>query len=328
MAERHGSAGGGGDEASRDGAGDTGGGEGDGRLRVATFNIRNGIAPDGLDSWPFRRRAAADAVAGLDADLAGLQEVYGFQQRYLLRRLSAYTATGAGRRDGRGRGERCPVLYRRARLALDGSITRWFSDTPDVAGSTGWGNRLPRIVTLARFTDRRSGRRFGLANCHLEGSPAAARHRSAAALVTWLEPNLPWIVLGDFNAEPHDAAIHTLLAAGLRDVFAAGPGDARAAGSAAPYQESHQQGESEPETQAVLETDCCARTVTSRPAATPLPTTTGGFSGAGERRRIDYVFVTREWDVGEAAVAAFRRPGRLASDHWPVVATLKLPPAA
>jgi len=292
------------------GSGSSGSSERDGRLRVATFNIRNGIALDGLDSWPFRRRAAADAVARLDADIAGLQEVYGFQQGYLLRRLPGYAATGAGRTDGRGRGERCTVLFRRARLALDDSATRWFSDTPDVAGSAGWGNHLPRVVTLARFTDRESGRRFGLANCHLEGSPAAARHRSAAALATWLDPSLPWIVLGDFNAEPDDDAVQTLLATGLRDVFEAG---------------------SKAKTQPVLETDShaqkAARATPAVPAPpAPPPTTTGGFSGTGRRRRIDYVFVTREWEVGEAAVAAERRHGRLASDHRPVVATLRLRP--
>ena len=333
MAERQNGAGDRSSDCSGRGVG--GGAEGDGGLRVATFNIRNGIAMDGLDSWPFRRRAAANAVARLNLDLAGLQEVYGFQQEYLLRRLPGYAVTGAGRADGRGRGERCTVLYRRARLALDDSTTRWFSDTPEVAGSTSWGNRLPRIVTLARFTYRESGRRFGLANCHLEGSPATARHRSAAALVAWLEPGLPWIVLGDFNAEPDDEAVHILFAAGLRDVFAAAPRDvfaagpraAPAAGSPAPKSESHDRADSEPATQPVLDMDSCARTTPAAPAAhAPLPTTTGGFSGTGKRQRIDYVFVTREWEVGEAAVAAFRRHGRLASDHWPVVAALRLRP--
>ena len=34
---------------------------------------------------------------------------------------------------------------------------------------------------------------------------------------------VPWIVAGDLNAEPDDQAVRTLLAAGLRDVFAPGP---------------------------------------------------------------------------------------------------------
>jgi endonuclease/exonuclease/phosphatase family metal-dependent hydrolase len=239
-------------------------------LRVATFNIRNGIAFDGLDSWPLRRRTTAQGIADLNADLIGLQEVYGFQQRYLLRHAPSYAATGAGRTDGRGRGERCTVLYRSARLALASSTTRWFSDTPDLPGSTGWGNRLPRIVTLARFADLATGRAFGFADCHLEGAPAAARRRSAAALPAWLDPALPWIVAGDLNAEPDDEALRTLLAAGLRDVFA--PGTTAAA---------------------------------TAPVAAPPTTRPRG----GERaRRIDYLLVTREWQVGAATVRLL--PGR------------------
>ncbi|HUK77703.1 MAG TPA: endonuclease/exonuclease/phosphatase family protein [Thermoleophilia bacterium] len=254
-------------------------------LRVASFNIRNGIAWDGLDSWPLRRGATAAAVAGLDADLLGLQEVYGFQQRYLLRRLPDYAATGAGRTDGRRRGERCAVLYRTERLRLDQAITRWFSDTPDLPGSTGWGNRLPRIVTLARFTDLAVGRPFGFADCHLEGSPAAARHRSAAALAGWLDPSLPWIVAGDLNAEPHDLAVRTLLDAGLRDVVA------RAA--AAPSDQASVTTVGEPRT---------------------------GAAG----RRIDYLLVTGEWQVVAAAVPAAGRHRRRPSDHLPVLATVRL----
>ena len=247
---------------------------------MATFNIRNGIAWDGLDSWPFRRPATAAAVAGLDADLLGLQEVYDFQLRYLLRRLPGYASCGAGRTDGR-RGERCAVLFRTTRLRLDRATTRWFSDTPDLPGSTGWGNHLPRIVTLTRFTDVASGRRFGFADCHLEGWPPAARHRSATALAQWLEPELPWIVAGDLNAEPHDAAVRTLLDAGLRDAAAPGPAS---------------------------------------------PTTIGEVRAGLPGRRIDYLFVTAGWDVvtAAAAVPADGRRHRHASDHLPVLSTVRL----
>ena len=122
------------------------------RLRVASFNIRKGVAADGRDSWPLRRGAAAAAVARLRADVVGLQEAYGFQQRDLLRRLPGYAACGAGRTDGRERGERCAILYDARRLALERCVTRWFSDTPDVPGSVTWGAWPPRIATLAWFT--------------------------------------------------------------------------------------------------------------------------------------------------------------------------------
>ena len=79
-------------------------------LVVASLNLRHGLAWDGLHSWPLRRTAVVRYLADLGAEVVGLQEVHGFQQRYLERRLSGYAAVGAGRDDGRERGERCAVL--------------------------------------------------------------------------------------------------------------------------------------------------------------------------------------------------------------------------
>lgn len=205
-----------------DGRGDEGGGTraGAAALVAVSFNLRHGFGRDGRHSWPLRRRAAADTLDALHAELIGLQEMHGFQQRYLLRRLPGYAAVGAGRDDGRGRGERCAVLYRPARLRLDSWTVRWLSDTPAVPGSRSWGNAITRIVTLCRFTDLSGGRRFGVADTHWDGASAASRLRSAEAILGRLDPGLPWIVLGDLNATAADPAVKALVAGGLRDTMA------------------------------------------------------------------------------------------------------------
>ncbi len=189
-------------------------------LRVASFNVRTGVKWDGCDSWLLRAGACAAAIAGLDADVVGLQEVRLFQERGLARRLPGYAGAGAGRDDGRGRGERCTVAYRGARLRLMSWTVRWFSDTPGRPGSRSWGNPIARIVTLCRFMDLRTGDRFGLANAHWDGASAASRRRSAEALLGWLDPALPWIVLGDLNATGGDPAVARLIGGGLRDTLA------------------------------------------------------------------------------------------------------------
>ena len=208
----------------------TGGGEGDAQrgrtaprpasLRVASFNIRTGLGRDGRDSWPFRAGACAAAIAGLAADIVGLQEVRPFQERGLARRLPGYAGAGAGRTDGRCRGERCTVVYRTSRLHLDQWTVRWFSDTPWAPGSRSWGNPITRIVTLCHFSDQLTGDRFGVANAHWDGASPASRLRSAEALLGWLDPSLPWIVLGDLNATAADPAVARLVTAGLRDSLA------------------------------------------------------------------------------------------------------------
>lgn len=258
-------------------------------LRVASFNIRNGMAWDGWNSWPLRRGATAKATARLGADVIGLQEVYGFQQRHLLRKLPDYAAVGRGRGGHliQGRllgGERSPVLFRSRRLRLDRHVTRWLSDTPDAPGSLNWGTSSPRIVTLAWFTDIPGKLRFGVANTHWDGASAASRRRSADALLGWLDLSVPWIVIGDLNATAGDPAVACLIAGGLRDALAH-------AGERGPQAATHH-----------------------------------GWDGSTAGTRIDYVLVTPEWEVLSAAIDHARPGGRLPSDHWPVVATLRLDP--
>jgi endonuclease/exonuclease/phosphatase family metal-dependent hydrolase len=189
-------------------------------LRVASFNVRTLLGTDGWNSWPLRAGTCAAAIRGLDADLIGLQEVRVLQERGLARRLQGYAGAGAGRDDGFGRGERCTVVYRPARLRLDAWTVEWFSDTPRTPGSRSWGNPIPRIVTLCRFTDRRTGDRFGVANAHWDGASSVSRLRSAEALLGWLDPALPWLVTGDLNATAGDPAVARLVAGGLRDTLA------------------------------------------------------------------------------------------------------------
>jgi len=254
-------------------------------LAAVSFNLRHGCALDGLHSWPLRRRAATRSLDDLGAEVVGLQEAHGFQQRYLARRLRGYAAVGAGRDDGRERGERCSVLYRPGRVELVSWTVRWFSDRPGAPGSRDWGNPVARLVTLCRFRDRADGRELGVANAHWDGASAESRLRSAEALLGWLDAALPWIVLGDLNATASDPAVARLTAGGLRDTLAH-------LGERGPGAGTHHR-----------------------------------WDGATNGTRIDYVLVSPEWEILHAEVVhQLPRDGRsgLPSDHWPVIATLRL----
>jgi endonuclease/exonuclease/phosphatase family metal-dependent hydrolase len=251
-------------------------------LRFASFNIRSGLGRDGWHSWPLRAGACAAAIGGLGADVVGLQEVHRFQERGLARRLPGYAGAGAGRTDGRCRGERCTVAYLEARLRLEAWTVRWFSDTPARPGTRSWGNPIPRLTTLCRFADLRTGARFGVANLHWDGASAPSRLRSAEALLGWLDPGLPWVVLGDLNATAVDPAVACLVAGGLTDTLAR-------LGARGPQAATHHH-----------------------------------WDGSTAGTRIDYVFAGPHWDALEARIDHSRPGGRLPSDHWPVVAELRL----
>jgi endonuclease/exonuclease/phosphatase family metal-dependent hydrolase len=59
-----------------------------------------------------------------------------------------------------------------------------------------------------------------------------------------------------------------------------------------------------------------------------VPAEAGGtehaFSGATDHHRIDHILTSKSWQVIDAKVSHYRPGGRLPSDHWPVVATLRL----
>jgi endonuclease/exonuclease/phosphatase family metal-dependent hydrolase len=192
-------------------------------LRVATFNIRNGRALDGRNTWWCRRRAVAAAIAGLGADVIGLQEAYRFQLRWLLRHLDGVAAVGAGRDDGR-RGEHTPLVTRSSAVRVLAERTRWFSGAPDAPGTKLPDARFPRIATIAEVEVLSTGARAQVACTHLDAHDRGRRVASAEQLVTWLDPSLPRIVLGDLNAVPGSPELEPLLAAGYRSALPAGAG--------------------------------------------------------------------------------------------------------
>ncbi|WP_158564145.1 endonuclease/exonuclease/phosphatase family protein [Jiangella anatolica] len=170
-----------------------------GVLRFATFNIRNGRAFDWLSSWWFRRGATAAAIGSLGADVLGLQEVYEFQRRYLARRLPGTSWFGAGRNGGRS-GEQCPVVVAGGFVTVVEQHTRWYGETPDIPGTRLPEASFPRVATVLRCRDGRTAREFTVVNTHLDERHAANRVASARQLAGWLDPSVPAVVMGDFNA--------------------------------------------------------------------------------------------------------------------------------
>lgn len=193
-------------------------------LRIASWNVRTGLAPDGRHVWPLRRRAVASAIEALGADVLGLQEVHRFQLRWLQRRLPELDAAGVGRADGRSLGEHCPVLWRRDRFELVASTTRWLSDEPDRAGSRLRGARFARIATCAHLRALGGGGRLDVWSTHLDHARDDVRARQAEVLASLLDAAVPTVVALDANAGPDAELFATLGRAGLHHVLPADAG--------------------------------------------------------------------------------------------------------
>jgi endonuclease/exonuclease/phosphatase family metal-dependent hydrolase len=193
-------------------------------LTVMTFNLRY-ASDQPPNSWPQRRPVAGAAVRAAAPDIIGTQEGLAAQIRHISADHPEYATIGIGR-DSDGGGETATIFYRRERLSAVEQGHFWLSDTPETAGSTGWGNVLPRMTSWARFHDHDTGHELYHVNTHLDHEAADARTRGAAlicARVDAFDPGLPVIVTGDFNAISRaDPTYEVFLAAGFTDLrFAA-----------------------------------------------------------------------------------------------------------
>jgi endonuclease/exonuclease/phosphatase family metal-dependent hydrolase len=260
-------------------------------LQVMTFNIRYGTAKDGENEWPLRRAMLFDVIREHDADLVGLQEALAFQIDEILAAAPGYAAIGVGRDDAARAGEFSAILFKKDRLQVADAGTFWFSDTPEVPASKSWGNSITRICTWARFIDR-DGRGFYHFNLHLDHQSQPSRERSTSLLRQRVAarafPADPVIVTGDFNVGERNPALATL----------------------------------------VSKSDASAPFVDTYRVRYPDETVVGTFNGfkmsntGGEK--IDYVLVQPGTEVQSAAIVRTSRNDRYPSDHFPVVARVRL----
>lgn len=261
-------------------------------LAVMSFNIRYGTADDGDDRWTARRALLIDVLRRQNADVVGLQEALDFQIREIVAALPRYAVVGVGRDDGRAAGEYSAILFRKDRLHVAEAGTFWFSDTPSVVASRTWGNTITRICTWARLIDR-DGSAFWHFNVHLDHRSQPSRERSTELLarrVAARGQTEPVVITGDFNVGEDNRALRVLLQP---------PAD-----GAAPFVDSYR-------------------------VIHPDETEVGTFSGfrLGQTRgpKIDYVLVQPDATVLYAAIVRTSRRGRYPSDHFPVIARVRLP---
>ncbi len=175
-------------------------------MRVMSFNIRNGLADDGVNSWLHRRHLVAKVIRESNADIIGLQEVFEFQLDYLKSELSEYAFYSIGREDGDTEGEQCSILWRADVFHLIDMGTFWLSDTPDIPNSMTWGNQITRICSWLGIYEG-----FYFYNTHWDHESAEARRKSAEMIASQHLSSVPWIVIGDFNAEPNSVELGPLV---------------------------------------------------------------------------------------------------------------------
>jgi endonuclease/exonuclease/phosphatase family metal-dependent hydrolase len=181
-------------------------------LCVVTYNLRNANFDHGDNAWTRRRPLMRELLQAVNPDLIGTQEGVTNQLNDIVEDLPQYRWIGVGREKG-CKGEHMAIFYRTSRLAPLATNHFWLSDTPEIPGSTTWGNANRRMVTWVKFLDRQTGREFYHFNTHFDYEVARARENSAKLVrsrVEALHTESPVILTGDFNVDAKDPT-HQLL---------------------------------------------------------------------------------------------------------------------
>lgn len=181
-------------------------------MQIMTFNLRYGSMQK-PHSWPERRPVNKKLIEVASPDLIGIQE--GFY--WVLREMEAdqpdYDWIGLGR-EGGSRSEFSAIFYKKGRFEPLEFDHFWLSDTPNVVGSSTWGNSNKRMVTWVKFRDKQDGNEFYHWNTHFDHETPGAREKSAKLVLermAALKTTLPIILTGDFNADDRNSETYDIL---------------------------------------------------------------------------------------------------------------------
>ena len=260
-------------------------------LQVMTFNIRYNNPDDSLNAWPLRKDKVAAQILFHEVQLLGVQEALHDQMVDLQQRLPGFRYLGVGRDDGKQAGEYSAIFYDTTVLSVVKNGTFWLSQTPEVPGSKGWDAAITRLVTWARFRDKRTGKEFYSFNTHFDHIGKIARRQSAMLLLQKVQEiagQTPAVVTGDFNARPEDEPIKVIM---------------------------------DPSNSLRL-TD--SKQVSSTPHYGPDGTFNAFQAREVNNKPIDYIFLKNNWKVYRHATISETWEGRFASDHFAVLARLEL----
>jgi len=188
-------------------------------LTVISYNVRYNSQSDGVNVWDNRKEWLTASIKFFEGDIVGAQEVTFTQLNDMADLLPNYQHIGEGR-DGGEKGEFSPIFYVKDRFEVLDSDTFWLSETPGVLASKGWDAALPRIVTWAKFRDKKSEKNFYFFNTHFDHRGKEARNKSAGLISSKIESiagNEPVILTGDFNTPPDSDPYSILKNSGMED---------------------------------------------------------------------------------------------------------------
>lgn len=254
-------------------------------LEVMSYNIKYANENDGENSWSKRKNHITKQIKFYEPGIFGFQEALVSQLKHFESEIENYKYVGVGRDNGKEAGEFSAIFYNAEGFEVLENNTFWLSETPDQI-SVGWDAAMERICTYAKFKDKNSGKVFWVFNTHFDHVGGKARENSA---------KLIWKKISALNK----AKLPVILMGDLN---------------------------LEPQSSAIQflsEKMNDSKTIAKLDFG-PEGTFNGYNFKEPVKRRIDYIFVSDNFEVKKYAVLSDSKNLKYPSDHLPVLVALEI----
>lgn len=193
------------------------------QVKAISFNIGGSEFTNGENnseySWARRKQAVINMINKEQPHIIALQEVVIEQMAVLDRQyLRTYRRLGAGSVNGLSKGEHEAIYYDFNRIELLKTRTIWVS--PNIqTPSRGWDAEKNRIITMAKFRDKQTGKEFVWINTQLDATGTESRSEAMRFLMHYVDryggKDCPVILSGDMNSHIDIALFDPLYELGL-----------------------------------------------------------------------------------------------------------------
>ncbi len=256
-------------------------------LTIATYNIRYDTPKDTGNLWVNRAPVIAALIRFHDFDIFGTQEGYKNQLDDIINALPQYSYYGVGRNDGKEAGEHSSIFYKKNDFKLLNKGDFWLSQSPDKPG-LGWdATCCNRICTWTYFQHKKSGKKFYFFNAHYDHQGVQARKESSKLILKKIKDiagNEPVIFTGDLNGSH----------------------------SSEPYK-------------TIANSDILKDTYKLVKYPYANNASHNGFGKTKDSTNIiDHIFISRHFTVSKWGLLTDTYHGKFPSDHFPVLAYIKL----
>ena len=250
------------------------------KFSIFTLNLRFGLAKDGDNDWSYRKTVFPDLLNAYPSDFYCFQEANDFQINFLQDILVHYKVVG--------KRHPAPKFWQNNVIFFHSSWQCVYFDhfflslTPEIP-SRYPKSKWPRQCTMGVF--HKADYQLVCVNTHFDFNPEV-QDRSAELILAKLSevgPDLPTILVGDFNAAPSSSCYAILTSTSTASGI-----------SAAGFKNSFAQ---------------------------PFPGTHHGFTGSVQGDYIDWILYRGDMTKTESAVITDSFDGRFPSDHFPLTAS-------